>query len=127
MEGHGSTYQKLRASGNVEIAFIRPDGSSSNLVTPDVGNVVHNFTVANTVLPRRDLLAKLSDAGLEALAGTNSMALTPYIKGKPAVKEWEDVMLYNDQFPQRIGHRIFPSFVLEAQSRLLQARPELFK
>lgn len=127
MDGHRSTYQKLRSSGAVVITFIKPEGSSSNLVTPDVGNVAHNFTVANTVLPRSEILAKLSDEELQALTGTNSMVLTLYIKGKPAVKGWEDTMLYNDHFPQRIGHRIFPSFVLEAQARLMQARPELFK
>lgn len=125
--GLSSTYQKLKSDGNVIITFNHPDGSSnSGIVTPDVGNVAHNFTTANTVLPDRKLLEGFSDKELQAVTGTDLMALTFYIKGKPATKGWEETMLYNDYLPQRIGHRIFPSFVLEAQSCLQQAYPRFF-
>lgn len=125
--GLSSTYQKLESSGNVVITFNHPDGSSnSDIVTPDVGNVAHEFTAANTVLPDREFLEQLGDEKLQAVAGTHLMALTFYIKGKPATKGWEETMLYNGHLPQRIGHRVFPNFVLEAQSRLQQAYPQVF-
>jgi len=126
--GSNSTFQKLRSNGNVVMIFNLPNGlSRSYIVTPDVGNVDHNFTVANTVLPDREILKGFNDKELQAVTGTYLSTLIFYIKGKPAVKGWEEVMLYNDHLPQRIGHRIFPNFVLEAQSRLLQAYPQYFK
>lgn len=115
--GYLTTYQKLKSNGNVVMTFNYPDRSSNNclIVTPDVGNVAHGFTAANTILPDREFLEQLGGEKLRSVTGTHLAVLTFHIKGKPATKEWEKAMLLSGYFPQRIGHRVYASFFLEAQ------------
>lgn len=128
-EGYSTTYQKLRSNGNVWMTFYHPDGtlSSDVLITPDIGNMVHDFTFANTILPDRKLLEGIDHEEFQAVTGLYLNALFFYIEGKPATKDWENSIIHFDHLPQRIGHRIFPSFVLEAQTRLQKTYPQLFK
>jgi hypothetical protein len=105
------TYQKLRLSGNVAITSFYKDDSSRRTVfiTPEVGNINHQFIVANTVLSEEKFLEKLVDV-------SSRMILRVYISGRPATIEYEDRMLGGGYLPQRIGHKIYPNFVLELQS-----------
>lgn len=119
--GCRSTFQELRETGDVKIEFTYPHRSSIVFITPDVGNVAHNFTLSNTILP------KIPTKKLATLIDIDVPAFIVDLQGKPATKEWEDIMISNGCFPQRIGHRIFSSLALEAQARLLRTKPELFR
>lgn len=123
-----TTYQKLK-SGDVVIIFYNPVDPHRRIITPDIGNIAHNFTVANTVLPAEGFLEgfKFKEKELIEICGTHITALLKYIPGKPATRGWEEVFLLEGEMPQRIGYRIYQSFILEAQSRLMQAYPKQFK
>lgn len=126
--GYSTTYQKLRSSGNVVVTFVYPKGlSQCHIITPDVGNVAHRFTTADTVLPKRRFVESVDDEEFRELTGTYLPAVLTHGRGKHATKGWEETMFDNEgHLPLRIGHRIYLSFVLEALSRLRQACPQYF-
>lgn len=70
---------------------------------------------------------KFKEDELFEICGAYPSNLLFYLKGKPATEAWEETFLNNGHLPQRVGHRIFPSFVLEAQAKLLQKFPEQFE
>lgn len=126
-ESRSDTYQKLNESRDVIITFNYPNKEPSRIVvTCNVGNISHSFTRINTVIPSYEVLKQIGDEEMRRITGTHILALLTYSKGKPATEGWEEIMLYNGHLPQRIGHRIFPNFVLEAQAKLMEACPQLF-
>lgn len=126
-KGSYSTYQKLNENRDVIITFNNPNEEPHRaVVTCGVGNISHPFTRANTFVPSSKILKQIGDEEIQRITGTNILALGFYSKGKPATEGWEETMLYNGHLPQRIGHRIFPDFVLKAQAKLMVARPQLF-
>lgn len=126
-KGDNTVVQKRVSDGNVVMMFnsLSHDPHIS-VITPTVGNIDHPYTFANLVMPSYERLNELSDKKIEKVTGTNKIALRTYISGKPATDGWEKTMVSNGHFPQRIGHRIFPDFILQAQKKLLEAYPRLF-
>ena len=96
------------------ITFYYPNKQSSSTATCDVGNINHRFSRTNTFIPDYDSLRQIGDEEIQRITGTDIVNLHSYSGGKPATKLWEEMMLNNYDMPQRIGHRIFPHFVLEA-------------
>lgn len=126
-KGSYSTYQKLNGSRDVIITFNHADKEPHRVIVAcGVGNISHPFTRANTVVPSSEVLRQIGDEEIQRITGTHIMALGSNSKGKPATEGWEETMLYYGHLPQRIGHRIFPTFVLEAQAKLMVAYPQLF-
>lgn len=131
-DGYSSRYQRL-PSGDVSLEFCPPgEPTHRDLIVATVGNINHPFTISTTVGPDvqvvLDLLKQLGTPRYEEVRttiGTDPHNLIVYIKGKPAMAAWEDLMLTNGYLPQRIGHRIFPHFILEAQTRFASAYPDL--
>jgi hypothetical protein len=124
--GRFTTFQKL-ASGDVVINFNTADGlTHTDVVTPSVGNINHTYTIAQTILPDSSFFKRLDLDTFEDITGTSLYSVKIYRKGKPATQAWEDMMLFNSHVPQRIGHRVYPAFVLEAISNLQRAYPQEF-
>lgn len=131
-DGHNTRMQRL-PNGDVVLEFSNPnDPTHRNLITAAVGNIDHPFSVANTVGPDVKTVINLNQGigtpeyeEMRARIGIDPMTFIPYLRGKPAITAWEDIMLENGHLPQRIGHRIFPHFVLEAQAKFAAAYPHL--
>ena len=129
--GGGFTTVQRFTDGDVVIAFNRPGNLPSvSKIVPGAGNIAHDFTVADTLQPHHPTVFKLIGDKQEYAAavqviGADLTHLSQYLRGKPAVMGWEETMLDNGHFPQRIGHRIYPSFVLEAQRKIREHLPHL--
>lgn len=121
------TFIQKQPSGNVRISYFRGKESNHALIVPGAGNVDHLFNMSNTVFPTYQQLTQIPDKDFVAISGTYLSTLIAFWTGKPATTDWEYNMVYQDQLPQRIGHRIFPDFVLQAQSRLKKEYPHLFQ
>lgn len=129
--GGGFTTVQRFTNGDVDIAFHHPGSLPSvSRIVPGTGNIAHDFTVADTAQPHHPAVLKLmrdkeAYAAAVQVIGTDLTFLSQYLRGKPAVMDWEETMLDNGHFPQRIGHRIYPSFVLEAQRKIRENLPHL--
>jgi len=77
-------------------------------------------------MPSLEILRQIGNEEIEKITGIDIAVLSGFIKGKPAYQNWENTFLNNECLPQRIGHQIYPNFVLEAQSKLMAAYPHLF-
>lgn len=127
-----SSYQRLQ-DGDVIIESHDPEESiHRDIITATVGNINHPFTIVNTVRPDLqvilDLIQQIGTPTYEkmkATIGTDPISFVTYLNGKPATRGWEDLLLSNGNMPQRIGHRIFPHFVLEAQVKFATTYPHL--
>jgi len=124
--GRFVTFQKL-ANGSVIINFNTSNGlTHTDIVTSSIGNINHRYTIADTIFPNDSFLKRLNPSIFEEVAGESLLTINIYKKGKPATQAWEDTILFNDHVPQRIGHRVYPAFVLEAISNLQRAYPQEF-
>lgn len=115
-EGNGVNTSVWRLeNGNVRINF-SPD--SDIVVTPEVGNKTHDWTY-NQLNSMREHIKELGkSAGV--IARTRLVFLGIYLAGKPAAMSWEEIMVYNQRLPQRIGYRIYPADSLEDAQKLLE-------
>ena len=128
MKGYSTTFQKLNLNGNVKMVFKGPNNEiNEDVIIPEAGNVNHNFTIENTILPDLELFEKIPKEELQKITKLIPSELISFIKGKPATKSWEKTMLVNGYLPQRIGHRIYPDFILKIQVELKEKYPDLFK
>jgi hypothetical protein len=129
-KGYSSRWQKLVKNGNVIITYNYPKKISKepslSIITPNIGNINHPYTQANTVVPSLEILREIGNEEIEKITGIDIAVLSGFIKGKPAYQNWETILLNAGHLPQRIGHQIYSNFVLEAQSKLMATYPHLF-
>ena len=129
-KGHFATAQRL-VGGDVIMTFNSSgEKPSIDRIIPGSGNIDHSFTLADTISPSMSVIFDLikdpemvSEIG--RTIGADVVSLFAYLRGKPATIGWENVMLENGKLPQRIGHRIYPSFALEAQRKIRGFYPHL--
>ena len=124
------SFQRLIKNGNVLHTIEKDDDKIINLISPDIGNITHNYSFDNALTPIVDIGGMLTKEEYSQITGTqfnNKSSFGQFMEGKPATKVWEEIVLKAGHLPQRIGYRIYPDFILHDQSCLLAAHPEYFK
>lgn len=99
--------------GNVRYEFNNSREVHIAEVVPQVGNKDHGETITEIV----GLQAQVASAIVESSDPDDRLDLDLmlfYIKGKPAIAEWEEYMLNNHKLPQRVGFKIYPDSNLSA-------------
>lgn len=109
-----STYQRL-LNGDVAISYYTSDKLPEvNLITPAIGNIDHPFVESD-----------IASIDWEVFRALGLPLLSSHLKGKPATQDWEDTMLHAGYIPQRIGHKLFPDYALDALVRLREEHPQI--
>lgn len=110
----------LLQNGDVEIEFVY-EYRHAYTITPDVGNKNHNWTYEEIQSIKERLGAQIAKDGTrKKVPGNHKIAsMLFYLKGKPAYKDWETTMRYNNLEPIRIGFRIYPKEILDKAEKFL--------
>lgn len=109
----GFTRVERLPGGNVRYEFNHPGVRHIQEIIPEAGNKDHGWTYNEIV----DLQAQVALALVESPDPNDGLKLATmlsYLRGKPACVEWEETMLFNKVFPQRVGFEIYPDWVLSA-------------
>lgn len=115
----GSVEIDTLKNGNVELKFVYPDHTSTGNITPDVGIVDFRWTHNAVKYLRKGLdIYKQKTKDFKHTYKVGQLAF--YAKGKPATKDWEDTMKFNNFTPIRLGFKIYPSEILTEASILLK-------
>lgn len=116
--GRASKVLRLQ-NGNVQISFERKGGVFTPVeIKPNVGNRNHNWDI-DQIREMQLGIRKLIDNAQEIEAQHDLTTLFFYLKGKPATEGWEETMLFNERFPQRIGYKIYPDDTLVKAKKVL--------
>lgn len=75
-------------------------------VVPQVGNKDHDLTFDGIIGLQAQVAAALTESS-DPKEGLILAILLSKIEGKPATAGWEETMLRNKKFPQRVGFRIY--------------------
>lgn len=98
-------------NGNVKYEFAYPDQVNTQEVVPQAGNRNHDWTFDGIVGLQAQVAAALAESP-DPEEGLILATMLFYIEGKPAVPEWEEIMLENKKLPQRVGYKIYPDGML---------------
>lgn len=103
-----------------------PHTQTVQLIKPNVGNIEHSYTPADTEFCGAILLDVLGDQEFEEITGITKWYYGIYRNCKPASPDWERLIAQRGAVPERIGYVLYDSLYLAANQKLKAAKPDFF-